>query len=446
MSTINTLVKIILIAIALCLPMALCAQEHSHPFAGEGKMWNYYTGTNDTYSYTMLGDTVICGELMKRLYATDPAAYGDSQLHYVGAVHETDGRVTFTADGETVSSAFCDFRKTEHDSCFIDDDRYRIVYSCNYLMVNSEVRLYQSLLGIQRLSDSGPEQVTTTYPALEGIGLLTVDPFRAGKNSSDYLQLASCYENGRCVYYATWLFFNPIADEYYVPVNAGYLPLLREGRQWSLDDGTSRIATGDTILQEMYSGEERKMIYRKVFCKDSRKYGDDLLHYEKAITEYGKKVYEVPAGQPATKKRLLFDFAINVGDCFQFEDRQNAYAVVVDCDSIISMGCKRRRIALQLYENGKDTGQMIHWIEGIGNDGGIAQLNSRLSDNYNAMTVMDGNSCIYDSDNLDNADVTSVYTYKPHCDLKFCDLQGRRVIDSPRPGIYIQEGRKRVVR
>jgi len=107
MSTINTFVKKILITIALCLPMALCAQEHSHPFVGDGKVWNYYTGTNDTYSYTMLGDTVICGELMKRLYATDPAAYGDSQLHYVGAVHETDGRVTFTADGETVSSAFC---------------------------------------------------------------------------------------------------------------------------------------------------------------------------------------------------------------------------------------------------------------------------------------------------------------------------------------------------
>jgi hypothetical protein len=97
-----------------------------------------------------------------------------------------------------------------------------------------------------------------------------------------------------------------------------------------------------------------------------------------------------------------------------------------------------------------------------GNDGEVCTVKVRLADDMalgdhalllRDVAISDANA---QSHNIklveatltvsDAAGIDEMMNNKPHTTTAIYDLQGRRVIGTPRPGIYIQQVRKQVVR
>ena len=221
-----------------------------------------------------------------------------------------------------------------------------------------------------------------------------------------------------------------------------YKPLLKEGRTWNhsftsifREYSENLTIQGDTLIggstwKKVYSGSQ----------------------YVKALREDGRKVYELEKDKPSGSQQLLFDFGLQVGERQYFAPYESEvrYLEVTGIDHINSEGREYRILKLsQVIKYGDETvynTDNSYWIEGIGGECGImkpCQWVDVAGYTCQLQSCYDDEECIFNSTSLYNG--ITIPKSDKLIDSVIYDLNGRQN-HYPSKGLYIENGRKRIVR
>ena len=209
-----------------------------------------------------------------------------------------------------------------------------------------------------------------------------------------------------------------------------YESFLQDGKVWTFSDDNywidkhekfTMFIQGDTIID----GNACKKVYR-----------NDLNNYQYALSEDSKAIYIYFNGK---EKEMLYDFNKEVGDKFSADYDEEIIGVI----DTVKVG--ERFFRRFISENV----ERIVWIEGIG---GQFNLEIPFPNVGNTVTFV---SCEQDGEML----ITASDFYKPsiagieslqneglNTRTSLFDLQGRRLNHKPQKGIYIENGKKKVIR
>ena len=252
-----------------------------------------------------------------------------------------------------------------------------------------------------------------------------------------------------------------------------YRPFAEDGKVWESQVGLimenvygNRI-DGDTLI----GGKTWKKVYNYVFMPD---FG---ISYYAAIRDEGKKVYAIAKG--SNRPRLLYDFGLKEGDIVMCGVEGNAFSCLLDrdekvdtlqgfpfasflrverIDTIMARGLHHRRFTLTLLDAYREhflkgRGEVIDnvvWVEGIGSGAGPFSPWLPLPPMDSFLQLCEVNrTCIFGyPDFYDAKEVDSIFAPCPVIkeSNKNYDLQGRRVSVKPSRGVYIENGKKRVVK
>ena len=219
-----------------------------------------------------------------------------------------------------------------------------------------------------------------------------------------------------------------------------YHPLVvRGGKKWTYHHDTFEnvydyyyILEGDTVI----AGKNCLKMYSK--NKDNQ--GE--IRYEGALYEEDRKVYRFH--QEIDVPEVLYDFDCQVGDTLPF---QGAYLVIQAIESVEILGMSRKRYDFQAYVKVEDSDEIIvlgdgSWLEGIGSMKDFYNM-IPFDGNYNSLMACEMNGVmIYQSPTA----IQSVRSYKPNTNGAIYDLQGRRLKAKPSHRVYIQNGKKHIMR
>lgn len=219
-----------------------------------------------------------------------------------------------------------------------------------------------------------------------------------------------------------------------------YHPLVvRGGKKWTYHHDTFEnvydyyyILEGDTVIV----GKNCLKMYSE--NKDNQ--GE--IRYEGALYEEDRKVYRFH--QEIDVPEVLYDFDCQVGDTLPF---QGAYLVIQAIESVEILGMSRKRYDFQAYVKVEDSDEIIvlgdgSWLEGIGSMKDFYNM-IPFDGNYNSLMACEMNGVmIYQSPTA----IQSVRSYKPNTNGAIYDLQGRRLKAKPSHRVYIQNGKKRIMR
>ena len=252
-----------------------------------------------------------------------------------------------------------------------------------------------------------------------------------------------------------------------------YRPFVEEGKTWETQVGpidenlfTNRIE-GDTII----AGTSYKKVYNSIW-------GRGINSYSLALREDGSKVYAVAKG--STKARLLYDFGLEEGSlvrcgvestafCCLLEDGEKPdtllgfpfvyYLRVERTDMVESNGQQFRRIVLTLLDAFREPMRLgeeaavsnVIWVEGVGS--ALGPFTPWIPTSKNNMILSgckdNNNNYIFSHKSFFEAgDAIGVngISYNPTNVENSFDLQGRRLTEGPAKGVYIQNGKKAVIR
>jgi len=241
-----------------------------------------------------------------------------------------------------------------------------------------------------------------------------------------------------------------------------YHTLVSEGKQWKEYQetiGRTRYEFTYTISSDtVIAGEEYHKLFIEYIIYDlSKETGNPEVFFTQPRTFFAGlqqrdgRVYI----HQYDKKRLLYDFTLKEGD-IAFEDATHVQRVT-KVDTILVNGSLRRRLFLS--ETWKGVEQVVEetgcWVEGIGGSrglerphdwfaiGGEHRLTECIEDGTCIFTAADFSAPAYRQGSID-AIKKGIKPDSENTPITY-DLQGRRVTGSPRPGVYIENGRKRVV-
>jgi hypothetical protein len=254
-----------------------------------------------------------------------------------------------------------------------------------------------------------------------------------------------------------------------------YWPFAQDGKYWHCQVGgikeniyESEI-DGDTLID----GEIWMKVYNRV---TARKY------YYAAVRDVDRKVYAIAKG--STKPRLLYDFNLKEGDivkcgmegnmfcCLRESGEQmdsllgypvNTYLKVERIDTITDLDLRHRVFIFTLLDtfrypfldrgNGALRNNVI-WVEGIGSYNGPFTPWMPLSP-YNFMTrncqinktyIFSYPYPIEGEDGVDETESISSYHHATDNGGTVYNLQGIQLTSPPEKGIYIENGKKRMVK
>ena len=257
-----------------------------------------------------------------------------------------------------------------------------------------------------------------------------------------------------------------------------YRPLLKEGKVWKCLEISEGVGSkydgekiniyewvvtfdlridGDTVID----GQSYKKVYRDDICEDEKttypngetttnhkNIGTTTL-YTEFLREEGKKVYARRAD--ANKEYLLYDFTLKAGDLLPSSmQHSGSYSRISIIDIVLAQGQFFRRYHLQPRVNAN---YVPMWIEGVGHPGGIFE-SVIMSNNAKTVTLescYEDGICIFTKDDFYKlsvaADITEMDKLPDESvNKKYFNLQGRRLQGRPSKGLYIENGRKRVVK
>ena len=252
----------------------------------------------------------------------------------------------------------------------------------------------------------------------------------------------------------------------------GYQPFVEEGKVWEKQVGLTRENTFDNYIEgdTLINGE----IWKKVYNHGEFGLGGGNIYYL-ALREEGKKVYAIAKG--SKKPRLLYDFDLKVGDELKCGVEGNAFGCLRDrsekpdtllgfllrkslkvrsIDTIHVSGSHTRenylrRFHLDLLDafGVPETDREVVWVEGVGAVAYPFQP-------WEPMPVSEYDNilfrCSVDRQTvfsfLKEFGTTSVsgHQYQASGSSGFYNLQGRSLSGQPQKGIYIQNGKKKLIK
>ena len=429
------IMKKVLFLLALLPQIAFCQS-----FLAEGKNWTYYW-TNGLYKanfkYVLSGDTIINGERCSKVYFTmEDQETGNTKANhsYAGALLEKGQQVFFV--NESGKQLLYDFGLKVGDTI---SDGSAVVSAIDDIYLMGQTR--------RRLTLTATFSDPMIYPIsywVEGVGgykgLL-------GDYWYSSMRLVFCSEGGRCVFTGLNIEDMPTKAVEQTEKSA----LLANGKVWQYHLATSGFdglpgylnlsVTGDTQI-----GDVKWRILSAVGA-------DGKEFFRKLMREDGGKVYEYLNGHG----QLVMDFSLEVGDRFVPAGIADRYLDVIAVDTLVSAGQAHRRLILLQTIGGVST-SLTSWVEGIGGDFGIISPVSWSDDDNPYQVAIDSpypysyqfdgcgfdGQCIY-GQLLDNVSVgvaaPRVSTGQPAA-APLYDLQGRRVQQPMRHGVYIRGGKK----
>lgn len=251
-----------------------------------------------------------------------------------------------------------------------------------------------------------------------------------------------------------------------------YRPFSENGKVWETKIGGIKenvyynYIDGDTLI----NGKNWKKVYNYIAFPDGES-------YYAAIRDVGKKVYAIAKGN--TKPRLLYDFGMKVGDMVKCGVEGNAFACLLDVDekpdslfgfyyvsylrveridTIIVKGLQHRRFVLTFLDHYKEPlrneNEFEHdnviWVEGVGSGAGpFAPWLLLPPRNRTIQYCYVNKDCIFSSSGFyDNSEPAAIGTalYNKDEEGFIYNLQGRHLGNQPSKGIYIQNGKKVVIK
>ena len=229
-----------------------------------------------------------------------------------------------------------------------------------------------------------------------------------------------------------------------------YIPMVQEGKQWLYGKGDwgnysgspfSYQLEGDTVI----GSKEYKKMFKQMEGTAERS-------YYAALRETDRRVYAVISGQ--NSEGLVYDYnLIKEGCTTEYENGDIATSSGILWTALGSDGLPHRIIAVHVTNSSwgiMPTGGPT-WVEGIGNIGhGYDLLDARGytgSYFFEFLACYLNGECVFRADDyfniIDTSGFTLLKTQESH--MSIYDLQGRPVA-RPSKGLYIQDGKKRVVK
>lgn len=470
------------------IPLLSAAQGGYKCLLEEGKSWHEsadFGALRLDVDLFLSGDTVIDGESYHKLYESTIVLHPGIDGESLEAA-SPKLRVPIREEGQKVfiytygKHLLYDFSMQPGDSLMIGTNEWVKVNAIDTVAVGDALYRRFQLSHVQdnatargqQWPESESRQETEETFWVEGIGSdkgLT-SLFAWYGEAAAYASKSrfdSCQMNGECIF---------IADDFvataYRPDNMASLhPFVKEGKQWKEYMETPKARweftytiAGDTVIggesyHKLYYGHN---IYDILTDPGTPKeiYVTEEPVYYAGLQEHDGRVYI----HQNDRKSLLYDFTLNVGDV-AFED--NTYIQrVTKVDTIAVGGLFLRR--MWLTENWKGGNQAEDesgcWVEGIGSsrglicphgwfdEGSLHFLTECTENGQQVFTYNDFTAPAYKPDDIPFSSVKDMRNKDSYLNYGVYDLQGRRVSPStshPSPlkkGIYIENGRKRVVR
>ena len=182
-----------------------------HPFVKEGKVWNlsrsYDTGKTTPVSYIIKGDTLLRGQMCKKLYFRDDMAYGEGNWLYYAALREWGKKVYIMRAGETEGELLYDFGLKEGQHIRYHKKGWRnLKCTSSGYKIRTCANNLEELRSLSLVVDGSGELPNLVIRWVEGIGSIYSGlPFEPNVLSGNGLsQLETCYEDGVCIYDYTY--------------------------------------------------------------------------------------------------------------------------------------------------------------------------------------------------------------------------------------------------
>lgn len=423
---------ILLFMLSACFS-SLVAEEAYRPMLKEGKQWFCYLGNSFreySYNFYIKGDTIVDGEKCFKMYVDfRDMLTGELISTSSGAYLEKDRRVYHVTNDRR--ELLCDFNLQVGDK---KPGGNQQVVSIDYIYVQGA--WYRRF----HLREPGEFEgdVEEGY-WVEGVGssrgLLDTSSWAVTGGTH---KLITCYEDGKCIFTSENFEHMPSGK-----TDAPRRMLVREDKEWWYHDSKAEMylqepydfymyADGDTLI----NGLQWKKIYQKR--------AEPI--YEKAMREENGRVYEL---RPGGQERLLFDFSLKVGDVYEPAGEPHRMMTVIAIDTVMVDSVQaHRRLLLMQQVNGQTT-DLTTWTEGIGSECGI-DLPAYWSDMDPKVVNHTGGRNYYHLQFLGckdfGSDPASVATATSQPQQRgIFDLQGRPVTGQPKPGIYVVDGKKRIL-
>ena len=218
---------------------------------------------------------------------------------------------------------------------------------------------------------------------------------------------------------------------------------VKEGKTWNClqpaNGGTcTYVITGDTVIGGT--------TYKKVLCQDRWEYKDEGRHYFAAVREQGRQVFMVNGGQD--QEYMLYDF-IPEGTAtltYEWQGWQAERAGGVPC-WIRGVSHNYFVVYPIIIDSADQMPLALFWIDGIGSvNGPFSVGNERKT----TLSCYEEGQLIYEYEDFyhlqDPNGIMQVEDANTTRLVPTYDLQGRRLTAKPARGLYIEQGRKRVVR
>ena len=475
-------IKFMLIGLLCMLGMTVQAQTATdgyRPTAKEDKYWKTQIGViqENVYFSQIEGDTLINGESWKKVY--NYSWTQDTEKPYFAAIRDVEQKVYAIAKGSNRPRLLYDFSLKVGDlarcglekndfGCLLDADEkpdtlvgypfraWLMVERIDTIRTRGQEFRYFTLRLLDDFHEQmSPDPVVWVEGIGSGFGLFSPwMPFPTKEKA----MLTICKETDDDYF--------SFPDDYkeYVEAAAGYYPFLKEGKEWFYqhdhvemsEDFEQHITTdyvsyklkGDTVID----GKDYMKMYF-IFQNGSR--------YMLAMREENKQVF---MRLPGDEDKLLFDFGMQVGESYEFPHwGNNNPNDLLTLESIRKEAIRGRNLIAMKYAHEKD--RWVTIVEGVGSTQGWKLMDQDIQyptgaysydteyflycavDDKIFATVEDIGDIIRAEDinsGIPQGTPAASPVFSPM--QQFFDLQGRRLQQRPQQGVYIQNGRKQVVR
>ena len=449
--------KSFLFSVLFSLPCTICAQNNYRPLVEEGKHWTYDdfmplrpAKYDHYYYYDLRGDTLIAGYHCQKMYSDNLGNNGN--IEYQGSLYEVNKKVYYFSPEKEEAELLYDFDCVAGDTIRVMEGQ--LVVKDVQMEDNGGIAIKRYTL--YKVTDHYEEWQNFSW--IEGVGAVR-DFFLMGSGNGNYATLNACELNGEKLYQT----IEPVLTE------EGYHKIAIEGKRWNyihyyIDEAGehyepySYVVKGDTIA--------RRTRYKKLYYQDKNIEYPVCLLYEsgRAIDkcDFGDNSYDMPI------HTTFFDFARNdIGRVFSWKaamNEGNTNWMVYNIDTInVNNRSFRRYTCLQKYSELDQELETIEnedgvwrdiWVEGVGSAvSGIEdevpyhEPPIRTASEYTSfVSCYEDDECIFTANDFFISTVMRSVRKSTDKDTIIFDLQGRRLNDKPNKGVYIQNGKKLVIK
>ena len=460
--------RIILISLlaAFVCPLGMHADEAYRPMLKDGKVWNcYYSNGFSRFKmvFYLDGDSIVNGDRCFRMYLTMTETETGTDLAkdgYYGLFLEKDGKVYEMRNGRNTWTLLYDFNLKVGD--------VRVPGKEYSLTVKAVDSVYVAGLAFRRMTLNtayyyyGERDDPYVYDGywVEGVGspsgpTIPNDCYTPGGSN----QLLSCYEDGECIF-SDNDFWRKGGEK-----TEAYKSILQEGLTWKMEyqkDSSPESSYETLVLINSLPIDD--IPFKRVYVQEKADGSDEYIWMsqdEYCIGEKDGRVYRFCSKGWHNHCTPIMDFSLSVGDSLVVtyvlpDDEEGrihelqTYQVVAVSDTVIGSSVDKlpRRC---VYVEGKYGDEKDCWVEGIGSL--KYGINVRGGKEYSGtsqvlLSCTQGDKPLYirnqGTNEIEDLSVEPKSDFAK--DAPLFDLQGRQLQGKPERGVYIQNGRKFVIK